>query len=234
MYSISIYDTKKSRARELEKLLECYFSAKGLSYRIRSFVALSDIVRAWGYTDIAFVNVENEDSHVLDMCDVLLKENAGIYLYLLSEKYNYLDNAMDLKVFRYLEHPVDRRRLFASLDIIINKPLKISFISDYTQVTLRENEIVCIYKSGRKTYVLTDSGAVYSSTSSLKEWLERTRKCEAFVCPHYGYIVNMKYIVNFNGETVVLKCKTGKAVTVYPSQRKMAEFKNRYYIWNRG
>ncbi len=234
MYSISIYDTNRSRGKELEKLLECYFSAKGLHFRIRSFSSVSDIIRTSGYTDIAFLSVEEGDVGVLDMSDALLREHSGLYLYILSDKYNFLDDAMDLKVFRYLEQPVDRGRLFASLDIIINKPLKISFMSDYMQITLSEDEIVCIYTSGRKTYVLTDSGAIYPTTSSLKEWLERTRKCENFVCPHYGYIVNMKYISNFNGEAVMLKCKTGKAVTVYPSQRKIVEFKNRFYSRNRG
>ncbi len=233
MYSISIYDTKKSRAKELEELLECYFCAKGFHFRVRSFSSVFDVVKAAGYTDIAFLSVEEDDADIIDRCDAMLRAHCGMFLYILSEKYNFLDNAMDLKVFRYLEHPVDRKRLFASLDIILNKPLSISFMSDYTQVTLRENEIVCIYKSGRKTYVLTDSGSVYPSTSSIKEWLERTSKCKTYACPHYGYIVNLRYINSFNGETVVLKCKTGKAVTVYPSQRKMAEFKNRYHAWNR-
>ncbi|MBQ4569637.1 MAG: LytTR family transcriptional regulator [Ruminococcus sp.] len=233
MYSISIYDTKGSRAKELEKLLECYFYAKGIPVRVRIFSSLSDVVRAAGYTDIAFLSVGEGNADTLDMCDAMLRNHSGIFLYILSEKYSFLDNAMDLNVFRYLEHPVDRRRLFASLDIILNKPLSISFTSDYMQVTLRENEIVCIYKAGRKTYVLTDSGSVYPSTSSIKEWLERTSRCKTYACPHYGYIVNLKYIANFNGEAVVLKCKTGRAVTVYPSQRKMTEFKNRYYAWNR-
>ncbi len=229
MYSISIYDTKQLRGKELEKLVECYFSANRLPFRVRRFSTVSDIIRSSGYTDILFVNIEENDKDVIDISSALLGRYPNIYLYVLSDEYTFLDDVMDLKAFRYFSNPVDRDRLFSSLDIIIGNPKKISFMSDYILTTLNENEIVCIYTAGRRTYVLTDSGTTYPTTLSIKEWLNKTCDLKNFASPHYSYIVNTNYVWDFSAELIILKCKTGKIMKIYPSQRKIGEFKKIYY-----
>ncbi len=229
MYSILMYDVKKSRGDELEKLLNCYFYAKGLRCIIRRFSTFSEVIRCSYCADIVFMNIEDGDVQGMNAGGALLRIHPDIYLYVMSDRYTFLDYAMDLKAFRYLENPVDVNRLFGSLDIIVEGTQKISFMSEHIPVTLDENEVVCIYTSGRKTCVLTDSGGSYPTTSSIKEWLTKTQRCESFVSPHYSYIVNMKYVNEFDGHVIILKCKTGKILKVYPSQRKIGEFRQMFY-----
>lgn len=228
MYSISIYDTQLLRGKKLEKLIECYFSAKRLPFRIRKFSTMSDIIRIAGYTDILFANIDEHNKDIIDMSAALMERYSNIHLYILSDKYTFLDDVMDLRAFRYFSNPVDRERLFSSLDIITQNPKKLSFVSDYTPITLVENEIVCIYTASRRTYVLTDSGATYPTTLSIKEWLSKTQGFRNYASPHYSYIVNTNYVWDFSSELIILKCKTGKVMKIYPSQRKIGEFRNVY------
>lgn len=227
MYSISICDREKTRGDNLEKLIDCYFTAKKLAFRINRYLTPSEISRASGYTDIVFINVD-ENMDGINAGEALIRNNPEVYLYVLSQGKEFLDKAMDMKAFRFFETPINTERLYDSLDHIVHRPLQMEFMSNYLSVALSEAEIVCIRTEGRRTCVVTDSGVVYPTTMSIKEWTEKVKECKNYVSPHYSYIVNLKYVSEFDGEVILLRTKTGKTMKVYPSQRKISEFRNRF------
>lgn len=227
MYSISICDKEKTRGDKLENLLHCYFTAKKLDFKINRYSTPSEISRVSGCTDIVFMNID-ENMDGINAGEALIRSNPDIYLYVLSQGADFLDNAMDIKAFRFFETPINTERLYDSLELIVHRPLQIEFMSNYLSVTLSEAEIVCIRTEDRRTCVITDSGVVYPTTMSMKEWTEKVKECKNYVSPHYSYIVNLKYVSEFDGEVITLRTKIGKTMKIYPSQRKISEFRNRF------
>ena len=46
--------------------------------------------------------------------------NPNIIVFIVTSFQGYLDDAMDLKVFRFLSKPIDENRFFKSMDVALN------------------------------------------------------------------------------------------------------------------
>lgn len=230
MYNIAICDGDDISSSLLERTLYCYFSVKSISVKIRRFMTSGELARYSGRFDIAFIAVDDNDAGCVRAAKQISFKNPDAFIYILSDKITYLDDAMDLKVFRYLPKIMDIDRLYSSLNIITTQIKKITFISNYIPVSLKESDVVCIYSKDRKTYVLTASGFTYPTTISIKNWNYKLLSEPAFIQPHYSFIVNVHHVLSFDGEKIVLMCNDGKRVDVFPSQRKIGEFRKRFYL----
>lgn len=230
MYNIAICDGDDISSSLLERTLYCYFSVKSISAKIRRFTTSGELARYSGRFDIAFIAVDDNDAGCVRAAKQISFKNPDAFIYILSDKITYLDDAMDLKVFRYLPKTMDVDRLYASLNILTAQIKKITFISNYISVSLKESDVVCIYSKDRKTYVLTVSGFAYPTTISIKNWNYRLLEKPAFIQPHYSFIVNISHVWSFDGEKIVLMCNDGKRVDIFPSQRKIGEFRRRFYL----
>lgn len=226
MYKIHICEENRILRDSLERLIRCYFLAKRITVSVRCFEKSESLLQYPEYADIVFLGIDNVKGLRIDTVRQLQSKNPNMYLYILSDKYNHLDVAMDLKAFRYLSYNFDIHRIIASLDIITKPQNTISFMSNYMMVELKETEIVCIFSKDRKTIVLTDSGELYPTTLAIKNWLGRLSDSEDFMQPHYSYIVNKNCIHSFDGKVITLRYKDGKTMKVYPSQRRMVQVKN--------
>lgn len=230
MYNIAICESDEVASESLEKTLRCYFISKKMPICVRRFSTFAELGRYSGCVDIAFLDADTNNKDCVRAGHLLLSRNPEVFLYILSDRYAYLDDAMDLKAFRYLQKNIDMCRFVASLDIIIAKNRKVAFVSNYNNISLNESEIVCVYSRDRKTYVLTENGYAYPTTISIKSWQGRLVCSEHFTQPHYSYIVNLEHISSFDGEKIVLRCNDGKIINVYPSQRKIGEFKRSFMV----
>lgn len=234
MYCISICDDDSYMRKEIERLVKEYFADKKMEYIIRVFTCGEELSRYKGRTDIAFLDVEMKHLNGIQTGYSLLNLNPDVILFFVTSHREYLDEAMDLRAFRFLEKPVDKKRLYSALDIVTEQSSEIKFLSNHSPVILRERDIVCIYSYDRKTYVLSDTGVSYPTILSMKEWQRKTEKIPCFSCPHYSYIINLKYVVRIDGRTIVLRCKNGNVMQVEASQRKINSFKNDFIAGMRG
>ena len=200
-----------------EVLIERYYSAENL------------ILSGIKTIDIAFLDVEMKDVNGIQLGYEIQKKCPNAVLFIITSYSQYLDEAMDLKVFRYLEKPVDEKRLFRGLDIILQEKQKISFISNNVETEMNEDEIVCIYTSLRKTSVLTDKGETVTSKTTMKEWQKKLSVCNSFSSPHYSYIVNLNYVTGICDDQITVQCKNGKTMKIYGSQRKLGTFRKDFY-----
>ncbi len=226
MYSISICDDDPLMRETLEKLVQRYFVSKGLDYSLKMFSCGEELARYTGKFDIAFLDVEMRNLNGIQTGYSLLKRNPDVVIFIVTSYREYLDEAMDLRVFRFLEKPVDRQRLYSALDIVTEQSEEITFISNHLPVTIRERDVVCIYSCDRKTFVLSDTGVCYPTILSMKEWLRKTENIPRYSHPHYSYIINLRYVSRIEGRTIVLRCKNGTTMRIEASQRKMNSFRN--------
>lgn len=226
MYCISICDDDRYIREKLRSVVANYFNERKIEYKISLFSSGEELCRFTGCTDIAFLDVEMGNLNGIQTGYGLIRKNPGVIIFVVTSYREYLDEAMDLKVFRFLEKPVDKDRLYSALDIVTEQSKEITFMSNHLPVTIRERDIVCIYSCDRRTYVLTDTGVSYPTIMSMKEWTEKTKDIPCFSQPHYSYIINLKYVSRIEGRSIVLKCKNGISMTAYASQRKINSFRN--------
>lgn len=228
MYNISVCDDESNMRDRIEALVREYFDRRKLQYTLSSYSCGEELLRSKRKTDIAFLDVEMKKLNGIQTGYSLINSNPDLIVFIVTGHGEYLDEAMDLKVFRFLEKPVDKQRLFSALDIITEQSSELTFMSDHVPVTLRERDIACIYIYDRKTYVLTDTGVRYPTILSMKEWVKRTQNLWGYSQPHYSYIINMRYVTRIENKDILIRLKNGTLMKIEASQRKISKFKNEF------
>ena len=230
MTKIIMCDDDRKFIEQFEKLILKYFENSHREAIIERYYSAEEFVLSdTKMIDIAFLDVEMKDINGIQLGYEIQRKYPNTVLFIITSYSQYLDEAMDLKVFRYLEKPVDEARLFRGLDIALRETQKISFISGNIETELNEDEIVCIYTSLRKTSVLTDKGETVTSKTTMKEWQKKLSVCNSFSSPHYSYIVNLNYVTGIYDDEITVRCKNGTTMKIYGSQRKLGTFRKDFY-----
>ena len=147
--------------------------------------------------DIAFLDVEINGVNGIDIGKALKKVNENIVIFVVTAYEKYMDEAMDLNVFRFLQKPVNPERLYAGLEKAI-RTIDSSLVNvtlndrDKNIVSISTNDIAYVEIDGRKTKVVTKA-KTYFSQKNITYW--RDKLVASFFChPHKSFIVNIKYI----------------------------------------
>ena len=134
---------------------------------------------------------------------------------------------MDLNVFRYLQKPLDARRLKSGLEkalnIIDNREITFTVKHENKAITLTSNDIVYIEITGRTTKAVTCNGE-YISDNNINFWQEKLI-ASFFYRIHKSFIINIKYITSYQRDSVVLMQKYKIPI----SYRNQADFKNFFF-----
>ena len=230
MIKIIMCDDDRKFIEQFEKLILKYFENSHREVIVERYYSAEELLLSnTKIIDIAFLDVEMKDINGIQLGYEIQRKYPNTVLFIITSYSQYLDEAMDLKVFRYLEKPVDEARLFRGLDIALQEKQKISFISNNAETEMNENEIVCVYTSLRKTSVLTDKGETVTSKTTMKEWQKKLSVCNSFSSPHYSYIVNLNYVTGIYDDEITVQCKNGTTMKIYGSQRKLGTFRKDFY-----
>lgn len=230
MTKIIMCDDDRKFIEQFEKLILKYFENSHREVIVERYYSAEELLLSdTKIIDIAFLDVEMKNINGIQLGYEIQRKYPNAVLFIITSYSQYLDEAMDLKVFRYLEKPVDEARLFRGLDIALRETQKISFISGNIETEMNENEIVCIYTSLRKTSVLTDKGETVTSKTTIKEWQKKLSVCNSFSSPHYSYIVNLNYVTGIYDDQITVQCKNGTTMKIYGSQRKLGTFRKDFY-----
>lgn len=214
----------------LSSMTEEYFKNHGISAEITSETSASDIIKADNTFDIALLDVEMPDYSGLDVAKHLKKKNSDIILFMITSFPEYLDEALDLNVLRYLPKPPEKSRLFNGLDSAMkryseNTRILLTDGASKARVYVRDILYITIHK--RKTKIVTNDDEIICNRT-LAEWKEILSDM-SFAQPHYSYLVNLRNVDKIENDMIILKKNNHKEATVKISQRKSKEFKNKFF-----
>ena len=230
MKRIVVCDDDIESIQYLRNLLNRYVFERNQQYEIKYYYSGEDLLLAENADiDVAILDVEMDKLDGIQTGYEILRRCPKAVLMITTSYMHYLDEAMDLRVFRYFDKPVDRERLFHALDIALRDENIIDVPTKYGISKIGEMSIVCIQSSFRKSVILTDTANKIQTELSIKEWLERLGNNNLFASPHYSYIVNLNFVKEFSSKCVTLQCKNGDTMKIYPSKRKYPDFKNKFY-----
>jgi len=229
--NIVICDDDQKILNELKGYVSVFFSEKKISAAYGLFTDGESAVKEKAPCDLAFIDIELPGMNGLAVARRLKEHSPSVIIFIITSFQSYLDDAMGLKVFRYITKPIERNRLYKNLSFALqqyyqqNQTILLDEADGSHLIFTQEILYICIQERG--TLIKTKSGE-FLSHCSLKQWAERLN-ADLFAQPHYSYIVNLQNVYNLSKTDVTLLDGAGKPITVVVSQRKYASFKNAFF-----
>lgn len=225
---ILICDDEQKSINITRLYIEEYLRIGSLSADIEAYTSAPDSLEGDGIFDIAFLDIEMPKLNGIALASELKKRNGRIIIFFITNHAEFLDDAMDLKVFRFFTKPIEPDRLYQSLDRAMEHLDKaccdVFFMNsdgDYIRTEVESIKYLC--RNNRKTILaLSDDGEF-----EIKESFEEAAKKlpNPFFCfVHKSFLINIHYITEYNYSEVFLGSERIPIAT-----RKRAEF---HTVWN--
>ncbi len=178
--------------------------------------------------DFAFIDIEMPGVNGLTVTKHLQSINPNIIIFIVTSFHGYLDDAMDLKVFRFLSKPIDENRFEKSMQTALNvyhqstEQIVLDYFDEHYNIFT--SDILYLTIENRKTKIYTKAGN-YLSKDKFDYWKNRLKSYGYFSQSHYSFIVNLKNVTDFNKNEITLsndsqKIKVPISRSFYPSFKK--------------
>lgn len=224
---IAICDDDRVFVREVEINIKCLLQDKRISADFDLFYKSDIIYDCNNFYDIAFLDIEMQPYTGIEIAEKLKSINPYIIIFIITSYDKYLDEAMDLNVFRYIKKPLDTRRLknglYKALESIDTNTISFFLKQGSTSKSIHSNDIQYIETIGRHTKVVTVKGE-FISENKMDFWKEKLVP-SFFYQVHKSFIINMKHITDYKRDLVILSDKYNIPI----SYRKRSEFKS-YFL----
>ena len=103
--------------KQLSEYLTEYFSnIKMNTIKIFTFNTAFPLLSSSVIPDIVFLDIEMPEINGIEIAKKLYSMYHDCIIMIVTSYSEYLDAAMDIHVFRYLDKPINKKRLFSSLD----------------------------------------------------------------------------------------------------------------------
>ena len=113
---ILICDDEQKFVDDLKFHIERYMQTHLINAEITTTVSPEEIVKGDAVYDLAFLDIQMPGVDGITLGKELKSRNSKLILFYVTAYSDYLDEAMDLQIFRYFYKPFDDKRLYASLD----------------------------------------------------------------------------------------------------------------------
>lgn len=166
---IAICDDDSAYVKKIESVVRTTLAEKNIDARfdlISDSAQLHDSAETY---DMAFLDIGMTPYNGLEIAARLKKRNRNIIIFFITSYDDYIDDAMDLHVFRYISKPLDARRLRAGVEKALKliDRARISFLVKESgkAVCVFSKDIVFVEIAGRSTRVVTTQGSTIRKTA---------------------------------------------------------------------
>lgn len=220
---IVICDDEQAYVDAVASNVHNFFYNHHISHEISTFTDSQKVFEQRRKFDMAFLDIEMTPFNGMELARRLKEINPKIIVFMITSYTQYLDDAMDLNVFRYIQKPLNVPRLIAGLDKameILQQTTVPFYLSDKGKtVRIFSDDIVFIEIINRRTQVVT-TRTKYVSDTSINDWYSVLPKTSFFMV-HSSFIVNVRYVTHYTRELVTLN----DVYAVPVAYRKQSAFK---------
>lgn len=220
---ILILDDEKQYADLVADRVNTLLQARNVTHLIDVCTDSTTFLTETPVYDMAFLDVKMQPLDGIEVARRLQSVNAHIVLFMVTAYNQYLDDAMDLHVFRYLQKPLNEERLETglqkALDQMQQKTAEIFLADRKEAVRIPLDTILYIEINGRKTNVVTTAGS-FLTTRSLRAWQTALPKAFFFTV-HASFIINVRAVVRYTRGEVTMQ--NGSVIPV--AYRKQTAFR---------
>lgn len=205
--TIAICDDEPLFRSIVYQALEKYKSEHTLSFQIVEFKSGAELLNFREDIFLVFLDYEMPERNGMDTARLLKQKNKDILIAFLTSHPEKMQNAFEVKAFRYILKPLKHHDLENCMNAALAElnQSKVILSDQGIQKIVSLKEIHYIEAGDNYTYVRTDS-TVYHSKYTMSEW-EAIVKDEGLVRCHKAYIVNLKYVDEIYTDYIVLYSK---------------------------
>ena len=167
-----------------------------------------------------------------DVAQKIRKFNPFIPIIFVTSYRDYMEQVFEVQTFDYIVKPIEPQKLMKVLDRILRfldiGQALFTFSFGKHNYSVPSSDIVFFEKDKRSVFIYTKTGT-YKSLLKTKEILEKLPNY--FIQIHASYILNPKYIKDFDSKTVTILLN-GTEEHLLPISRKFQfSFKEKYYSY---
>ena len=224
--NILICDDDRQYVDLLNKYVTSFFRNHNIpDYNIYKYFSGEDVVKDMKYIDIAFLDVEMDGINGIEVGRRLRQKNPDIVIFIITSYMGYLDEAMDQRVFRYINKPIEKpaimRGMQKALALSYKKAMgRIVITVDNREIVVNQNSIICVVATGHSKYIYTDDGNIYENSESMAYWKDKLDD-NMFVQTNKSYIVNISYVNSISDVRIELNGIKEKAVLSRGSRKEL-------------
>ena len=223
---IAVVDDEKVIREDICKLIE----KQRPESRVEAFYTGEELLASQGRFDIVFLDIQMDGMNGIEAARSLRERQDEIVLIFITGIKEYVFDAFDLYAFQYLLKPLDEKKFAEVLDRAVKeagrKKEKRGIFIKARNLTLAQTDILYIESRGKKVEIHTardeESIEIYAAMDELEGQLG-----EGFYRCHRAYIVNMAYITEYGGDSILLT----NGDKVYLAKRKYGDFV-KAYMWH--
>ncbi|WP_251393092.1 LytR/AlgR family response regulator transcription factor [Mediterraneibacter agrestimuris] len=227
---ILICDDNSICSEQIKQYLLDYFNRNHLKIpEIACFQDGKSLMNDTGEQDILFLDIEMPGMNGIYIGNELKERNKKIIIFVVTSYIEYLDEAMRFHVFRYLTKPIDKQRFYRNLKdalkIYSSSNVKVLIETKTGAHTILESDIICIEAVGKSVTIHTIDTDI-ETKHPIYYWLN-VLKSNCFFQSHRSFIINFKYVTEFN-HTLIYLLNDQQA---YLTRRKYTSFKDAYFLY---
>ena len=195
-----ICDDEQKFVDDLKFHIERYMQTHLINAEITTTVSPEEIVKGDAVYDLAFLDIQMPGVDGITLGKELKSRNSKLILFYVTAYSDYLDEAMDLQIFRYFYKPFDDKRLYASLDRAMEY-LDESYVDIIVEggkesVKIPVDDILFVRRENRKTTVFTVDNE-YVCKSGFDEIISKLPNT-FFYLVHKSFLVNIHHITKYS------------------------------------
>ena len=234
--NIAICDDDRTFREFLKIQLNHYFDKTGVPINMYEFDDGENLLNNEIFFDLTFLDVEMGNMNGIDAGRELKQKNPHNIIFIITSYSGYLDDAFNIKAFRYLQKPLDVSRLYRALDDateLMNNDIIVFYDTISCQnIRVYASDIIFIEIERKKTKVITSNG-IYFSNEKISYWKEKLNGI-SFVCPHSSFVVNLDYAIRHTRTELILarwdaKGNIAEKYTISIAPKKQAEIKQLFF-----
>ena len=197
---ILICDDEQKFVDDLKFHIERYMQTHLINAEITTTVSPEEIVKSDAVYALAFLDIQMPGVDGITLGKDLKSRNSKLILFYVTAYSDYLDEAMDLQIFRYFYKPFDEKRLYASLDRAMEY-LDESYVDIIVEggkesVKIPVDDIVFVRRENRKITVFTVDNE-YVCKSGFDEIISKLPNT-FFYLVHKSFLVNIHHITKYS------------------------------------
>lgn len=215
MLSIAVCDDEILDCCNIAKDIKDILEESKMSFTIRQFSNGKDLLQAIENFDIIFLDIMMCGMNGMKTAQILRDKAFDKILIFISSSREYVFEAYDVEAFQYLVKPVENSKLRSVLQRAVRKLAcnleEFIIVSKERQrKKLLLKDIYYFEIKGRIIYMHGVDGTVdyYEQIGTLEEKLQG----KGFFRCHKSFLVNLKYVENYNRQEIILD--TGERIAI--------------------
>ena len=205
MLRVSICDDDVATLSQLEELVRQYLDPREL--RLATYSGYGEFLTTRQYVDLLFLDIDLGDCCGIELAKEVKKTDSGTCVIFVTAHPEYVEESFEVEPVYFLVKPIRPDSFHRAMDRAMEhlaaerqeSRLTVTFQNRVSAVALRDISYIEFSVRSATIHAGTRVMRTYEKLSSLQQRVD-----SRFIQCHKSYLVNMDYVIGFQGNTLEL------------------------------